>query len=63
MIYPYDPGMRCEDAEPGVNNLNQEVWTVRVRNAFPEDDGLRINIAEHLYQKFGIGTEVVLEWR
>ena len=63
LIYHYDPGMRCEDATPGVNDFDQEVWTIRVRNAFPEDDGLRISIAEFLYDKFGIGAEVVLEWR
>ncbi len=63
LIYRYDPGMRCEDAVPGVNGFNEEVWTIHVRNAFPEDDGLRLSIAEHLYQKFGIGVEVWLAWR
>ena len=63
LLYEYDPGVRCDDAFPDVNDMDQDVWRVHVRNAFPEDDGFRINIAERLYDKYGIIAEVDLAWR
>ena len=63
LVFNYDPTLRCEDAVPHFNQADEEVWTILIRNAFPEDDGLRINIAERVFDKYGIATEVVLEWR
>ena len=62
-IYDYNPGMRCYDASFGIINTGAEGWKVFIDKALPEDDGLRISIAEHLYAKYGAGVEVVLEWR
>ncbi len=63
LVFNYDPGMRCEDAFPVDGAPNQDAWAVQVRNAFPEDDGLRISIAEFLQEKYGIVAEVELAWR
>ena len=63
LLYEYDPGVRCDDAFPDVNDIDQDVWRVHIRNAFPEDDGFRLNIAERLYDKYGIIAEVELAWR
>ncbi len=65
LIYEYDPGVRCDDAYPGEDEdeLDRVVWRVHVRNAFPEDDGFRLNLVERLYEKFGIIAQVELAWR
>lgn len=63
LIFNYDPGMRCEDAYPSSDDQRDLTWTIHIRNAYPEDDGLRISIAEFLHEKYGIGAEVVLQWR
>ena len=63
LIYEYDPGVRCDDAFPDIDDMDRDVWRVHIRNAFPEDDGFRINIAERLYDKYGIIAEVELAWR
>ncbi len=63
LIYDYHPQMRCYDAAPVASSVNGAGWTVRVCNAFPEDDGLRLRIAEHLFDKFSINVDVALEWR
>lgn len=62
-IYTYNPGMRCYDASFGLISTGIDGWKVFIDKALPEDDGLRISIAEHLYAKYGTGAEVVLEWR
>ncbi len=62
-IYDYNPGMRCYDVSFGVLSSGTEGWSVFVERALPEDDGLRMNICEYLEGKFGIGVNVVLEWR
>ena len=61
-IYTYHSGMHCYDVSAGVNSTGVAGWTVFIEKAFPEDDGLRLKIADHLEQRFGIGADVVLEW-
>lgn len=57
-VYNYNPGMRCYEVTSGVNTD----WTVYIDKAFPEDDGLRLDICELLETKYGIAASVVLEW-
>ena len=59
---PYHPGLHCYDAVSGVNRTGDAMWTVLLGKAFPEDDGLRLDLAEHLNDRLGIGDEVALEW-
>lgn len=56
------PGLHCYDAVHGVNSTGDEVWTVFLGKAFPQDDSLRLDIAEHLAAQLNIGADVVLEW-
>lgn len=58
----YHPGLHCYDAVSGVNRTGDAVWTVFLGKAFPGDDGLRLELAEHLYDRLGIGSDVALEW-
>jgi hypothetical protein len=60
--YTYHPGMGCYDVSAGVISAGVAGWTVFIEKAFPEDDGLRLKIADYLEEKFSIGTDVVLEW-
>ena len=63
LVFNYDPHMRCDGASPVDTSPYRDAWAVHVRNAYPEDDGLRISIAEFLLEKYGIMAEVELAWR
>lgn len=57
-----NPGLHCYDAIHGVNSTRDAVWTVFLDKALPQDDSLRLDIAEHLAAQLDIGADVVLEW-
>ena len=57
-----NPGLHCYDAINGVNSTGDEGWTVFLGKALPQDDSLRLELSERLYDRLGIGADVVLEW-
>lgn len=57
-----NPGLHCYDAIHGVNSAGDEVWTIFLGKTLPQDDSLRLDIAEHLSEQLDIGSDVVMEW-
>ncbi|MYC29931.1 MAG: hypothetical protein F4X65_07575 [Chloroflexi bacterium] len=62
VIYEYNPGMRCYEVTFGTTEAGTRGYTAYIEKALPEDDGLRITIVEFLHEKFGIESDIVLEW-
>ena len=62
VIYEYNPGMRCYEVVFGTTEAGTKGYTAYIEKALPEDDGLRISLAEFLQEKFGIEADIVLEW-
>lgn len=57
-----NPGLHCYDAIHGVNSTGDAAWTVFLGKALPQDDSLRLDIAERLAEQLDIGADVVMEW-
>ena len=58
----YHPGLHCYDAISGVNSTGDAVWLVLLEKAHPDYDELRLEIADYLYDRWGVGADVALEW-